>query len=348
MVKIRLILKKCFTAVIALAIILPTSACGVERVDTLTYAVFPYLPDVGYYQELIESRWAEVEPEIKLVRAEWDCYLDGVPEGIDVIMYDASLRDTLIANKRIRPISRNAVKDSEDIFPFALDGFAVGDNLYGIPIFLCGNFLIYDLDSEKLAAAAHITDLSDASEILVINSEDPMNRPQYIAEAAADIQGEANSSAYSDPEDIMLLIDRLAIDSHKHDDNTGVAMAYDSGADQGYIGYSESMCLLKNRIDRTGIKSISFSDRENTLRLYADAAAVTSGIKGLRCEKCLELMNVMSDINVLTSLSVHEGAPQFLLLARKTPYESLADQFPIYKDLEYLASNEKNHVVLTP
>ena len=46
------------------------ASCKEELVGTLTYAVFPYLPDVGYYQELIEKRWAELEPDIKLVRAE--------------------------------------------------------------------------------------------------------------------------------------------------------------------------------------------------------------------------------------------------------------------------------------
>ena len=106
--------------------------------------------------------------------------------------------------------------------------------------------------------------------------------------------------------------------------------------------------MLKNRFDRTGIKSISFSDRENTLRLYADAAAVTSGVSGLRYEKCLKLMNVMAEADVLTSLSAGNGVPQYLLLARKSPYKSLVGKFPIYKRLEELACSEKNNVSLTP
>ena len=347
--KIKLLLLKKYVAAVALlAVVLLAAACGEERVETLTYAVFPYLPDVEYYQELIERRWAELEPDIKLVRAEWDCYCDEVPEGVDVVMYDAVMRDSLIEKGWIRPIGRSAVQDSEDVFPFALEGFTVGDDLYGIPVFLCGNFLIYDLDSEELAAAEHITDLSDKSEILVVNSEDPMNRPQYVIEAVADSRGEANPSVDGGAEDIMALLDRLAIGAHKSDDNTQVALAYDSGVGDGYIGYSESMCLLKNRFDRTGIKSISFSDRENILRLYADAAAVTAGVKGQRYEKCLKLINVMAEADVLTSLSVKNGAPQCLLLARKSPYESLADAFPVYIQFEELARDEKNTVILTP
>ena len=54
---------------------------------------FPYLPDTDYYQQLIESRWAELEPDIQLIRKDWDCYSDGEPEGIDVIIYDAVMQD---------------------------------------------------------------------------------------------------------------------------------------------------------------------------------------------------------------------------------------------------------------
>ena len=343
-----LLLKKCVTAVVLSAMVLLTAACGAKRVEALTYAVFPYLPDVGYYQELIERRWSELEPDIKLIRAEWDCYYDGVPEGVDVVMYDAVMRDTLIENGWISPIDKSAVQNREDIIPFAMEGFTVGDDLYGIPVFLCGNFLIYDLDSETLTATERITDLSGKSEILVVNSDNPENRPQYVIEAVADSLGEANPTVDGGAEDIMALLDRLAIDSHQSDDNTQVALAYDSGIGEGYIGYSESICLLKNRFDRTGIKSISFSDRENTLRLYADAAAVTSEVKGLRYEKCLKLMNVMAEAEVLTSLSEKDGVAQCLMLARKSPYKSLAEKFPVYKRLEELARDEKNNVILTP
>ena len=95
-----------------------TAAYSEESVDSLTYAVYPYLPDSGYYQELIEARWAEVEPDIKLVRAEWNCYHDGAPEGIDVIMYDAVLRDKLITAGWIQPVDPNSIQNPEVISAF--------------------------------------------------------------------------------------------------------------------------------------------------------------------------------------------------------------------------------------
>ncbi len=339
---------KKYILTIALLILVLCSSCRSEQVDTLTYAVFPYVPDVEYYQEIIEARWAELEPDIKLVRADWDCYYDGRPKGIDVVMYDAVMLDKLISEGWIRPIDPDAVQEAEDIYPFALDGITARDKLYGIPVFLCGNYLIYDRDSEELASAEHITDLEGESQILVINSESSFNRPQYTYEILADARGEANPSVDSSAEEYMSLIDRLADNDHKKDDDTEVAMAYDSGIGRGYIGYSESLRLLKNRFDKTGIKSISFSDRENIPRVYVDAAAVTAGVKGKRYEKCLELMNVMAEADVMTALSVQDGKPQYLMLARKSPYKPLAEQFAIYSDLEKLANNEKNNVILTP
>ena len=42
-----------------------------------------------------------------------------------------------------------------------------------------------------------------------------------------------------------------------------------------------------------------------------------------------------------------DGNPQYLMLARKSPYQLLSDKFPIYKQMECLAANEMNHVILT-
>ena len=340
-------MKKWIAALVLLLAVFSAS-CGNQRVDTLTYAVYPYLPDAGYYQELIERRWAEVEPNIKLVRAEWDCYYDGAPDGIDVIMYDAVMRDKLIESAWIQPIDPAAVLHAEDFFPFAFEGLTADGRLYGVPVFLCGNFLIYDTGCTELAEAEHLTDFRDESELLVINSQLDYNRPQYIYEVLADTLGEANPTAGEDADGLMELIDRLAVDAHKRDDDTQVASAYDAGIGKGYIGFSESLRLLSRRIFQTGIKSISFSDQADVARLYVDAAAVNRSVKGARYEKCVELINVLAEADILSSVSVQNGAAQYLLLARKAPYETLREEFPLYAKLEKLASHNGNHVILAP
>lgn len=333
-------------AVIVLLLLACDVSCSAENVDTLTYALYTYLPDAAYYQELIERRWAEIEPDIRLICADWNGYEDGAPDGIDVIMYDALIRNALLEADRIQPISLNAVQNADDIFPFAMEGLTVDGQLYGIPVFFCGNFLIYDVDCDALANAEHLTDLADESEILVINSDDPENREQYISEILADTLRETNSNSDSGAEGMMSLIDRLAIDAYQNVDDTQVALAYDSGIGQGYIGYSESISFLNHRVSHSGIKAISFSEQEDLPRLYIDAVSVTSGVKGLRYEKCIELMNVMAEADILTDFSVGNGDPQYLLLARRSPYGPLSAQFPLYAQLEKIVFNEDNRVIL--
>ncbi|MBR4347103.1 MAG: hypothetical protein IKP75_09280 [Oscillospiraceae bacterium] len=326
-------------------LVLFLTSCGKGRADTLTYAVYPYLPDTAYYQELIEQRWAEAEPDIGLVRAEWDCYTQELPEDVDVLMYDAVMLDTLIEKGAVRPIEPGGIADKDDIYTFALDGLTVDGKLYGIPVFMCGNFLIYDTDCTGIADAGHLTDI-EGSDVLVINSDVPHNRTQYALEVLADDLGDPYPKAEAYEDELMTTIDRLAVDAHKSDEDAQVAAAYDSGEGMGYIGFSESMRLLDERSAHTDIKSVSFGDRDDIPRLYVDAVAINSSVKdGERYEKCVELMNIIADADVLTELSVQNSKPQYLLLARKSPYTVLADRFPLYSRLKELASNENNKLI---
>lgn len=324
------------------------ASCRKKDPDTLTYTIFPYIPQADHYQEVIERRWAQIEPDIRLVRAEWNCYHDEKPEGIDVLMYDELMQDKLIENGWIQPIDLSAVKNIEDIFPFALKGLMIDKKLYGIPVVLCGNFLIYDQDCIELSDAQHLSDLADEAEILVINTRLPSHRTQYINEIMADISRQANPIIEDDDDDLMALMDQLAVDDHEKDEDAQVAAAYDSGIGKGYIGFSESLALLNKRIAKTTIKAISFSDQDDLPRLYVDAVALNSEVKGRRYEKCIELMNVIAEAEVLLSLSVQDEVPKYLMLARRSPYDSLNERFPLYVQIEKLASDEDNQAILAP
>lgn len=60
-------------------------------------------------------------------------------------------------------VEKTCIQEIDDIYPFALEGLTVDGSLYGIPAFLCGNFLIYDISCGILAGAEHITDLTGES-----------------------------------------------------------------------------------------------------------------------------------------------------------------------------------------
>lgn len=111
-------MKKSLKIILLISLFLCLSACRGQRVESLTYAVYPYLPDSENYQELIEKRWAEIEPDIKLIRAEWDCYTVGKLEGIDVMMFDADVESTIISSGWIQPVSTDDVKERPAIISF--------------------------------------------------------------------------------------------------------------------------------------------------------------------------------------------------------------------------------------
>ena len=138
---------------VILAVVIGLNYSKEEPVKELTYAVFPYVTDNDYYMDLIEEKWKETEPGIRLVRTEYNCYHDTDPGDIDVFIYDVYMQNDLIQNGWIQPIDREMIQDAEDFYPFSLEGATVDGKIYGIPIFLCGNFLIYDKNCEALAQA---------------------------------------------------------------------------------------------------------------------------------------------------------------------------------------------------
>ncbi len=57
-------------------------------------------------------------------------------------------------------------------------------------------------------------------------------------------------------------------------------------------------------------------------------------------------MNVMAEADILSEVSVKEGAPQYLLLARASSYDALVEKYPLYSQLEKKSANEKNCAIL--
>ena len=75
---------------------------------------------------------------------------------------------------------------------------------------------------------------------------------------------------------------------------------------------------------------------------------MTAGVEGPRYEKCIELINVIAEADILRYLSVQNGRPQYLLLARRSPYASLVEEYPLYLRLEELASDDNNRMIVIP
>lgn len=75
-----------------------------------------------------------------------------------------------------------------------------------------------------------------------------------------------------------------------------------------------------------------------------DAAAVSAKISDEKKTLALDLLNMITNKDTLVRVSMNEGNPRYLLLARYSAYDTLASDYPIYKEMKKVALVPDAHV----
>ena len=88
----------------------------------------------------------------------------------------------------------------------------------------------------------------------------------------------------------------------------------------------------------------SMTDDENIPVFYMDAAAVNAKISDEKRALALELLNMITSSDTLVRVSMNNGDPRYLLLARRSAYDTLAPDYPIYKEMKKVATVPNAHV----
>lgn len=306
---------------------------------TITYSLYPYLPDVDYYREILEEEWDKLHPDVDLVYSDYDCYYDGAPEGIDVIMFDSLIEQGMISNGYLRPVDQQDMNEPEDFFEFTMIPAKGQSTLYGVPVLICADFLIYDRNDPVLASADSMMDIAAGGEDLLIRFNDA-SEAIYSLDAAADISQDASvtqsSKAVSDVDtgESLEAIRESLISKYIYENNFELARLYDEGKADGLLGYSENLTAIEDRLDDTDIKLISLSDTDNIPLYFCDMAGISAEVSEDKTDICMDLANLMADPSVLERLSVMGGKPQYLLLARRSVYDTIKDEYPLYGKLQ--------------
>ena len=322
-----------------------TTAAGEYR--KLTYSTYPYLPDTDYYAEVLEEEWGKLHPDIRLEYVPYNCYYDGRPEGIDVIMYDVILERTLIEKGYIRPFDISDFKDTEDFYPFTLEPAAGYADNYGVPVFLCCDLLIYDGDNSDLSEANDIFDVA-ASDSKLLISFASYGDHIYLLDAAADKTQDPEVTQYKerlgniDVSASKKALANAAIPEYADADTNAVSRLYDAGVADGYIGYPETMRFLSKRFDRTEVKQISIGKKDNIPLFYCDMAGISVDVPDDRTGLCMDLIRIMTDTEVMKRISVKDGLPQYLLFPRISFYDDMGKEYPMYAKLEKIVGNDNN------
>ena len=329
------------------AVMMNTNTAAAEEYRKLTYSVYPYLPDVNYYTEVLEEEWKKLHPDISLEYVAYDCYFGGKPEGIDVIMYDVIMERAFIEKGYIRPIDVTDCTDTDDYYAFTLEPAAGYTDNYGIPVFLCCDLLIYDGDNKDLSEANDIFDIA-ASVSKALISFASYGDHVYLLDAAVDNTQDPQVIQYKDwLGDIDVSASKTAlaeaaVPEYTDTDSNAVAVLYDSGAADGYIGYAETLRFLNRRLARTEVKQISIGKNDNIPLFYCDMAGISADVPDDRIGLCMDMIGIMTDTEVMKRVSVKDDLPQYLMFPRISFYDDMQKVYPMYAKLRTIADDSNN------
>lgn len=342
---------------------------------TLSVALFPYVPDVEYFEKVITDAWKSVASHDNVTLefyTDWDCYESAeIPDEYDVVIFDAIFLRAYAEKGELLAINESDINNYEDILPFVRDGLQIDGKTYGIPEMICANLFFYRSEDTDVAQAGNVDKLYEVMGSYEYTQAKPEQGKGLIVDMSS---GTGNiclyldaiideKAVYSDFKEMPDLnhIDEAAVQSlNELILMTGTIGAYyetsgsydrsgwfGSGCGRAYIGYSESMAEM-GALDNVKVSTLSLADREDIPLFYVDVAALNSNLSTdeRKKEAALELLNVITESNVITQTIKRNHDCQFILPARSSCYLALKQDFPIYEQLETIVNKNNNHVFL--
>ena len=341
---------------------------------TIDVALYPYVPDMARFRDVVSSEWEKIHPDIDLHFADWDCYVSAPEPALDVFVFDGIYLTSFVNEGYLLPISDEMIQNKEDIFPFALEGCKCNDTIYALPQLLCTDFLYTRKDDTALCDVSDVTKLydilGDRKERSVIPKENEgllidlsgglLTKTMMYMDALMDERQEYTD--YSElPETSNLSSNALAqIDAlwkmggekqveYQPDNNDTYIRArwFAEGKGRAYIGYSEAMAAMGDYADNVTIRRFSYGTKKDIPLFYTDMVGINSKISEEKKELAFELANILTSEKVLTEMNTpttEDDYPQYLLTARESVYDTLGKSYPIYNTLKEIVDSTDNHV----
>ena len=330
---------------------------AVEKPDSITMAIYPYVSNIQLFQDVLSEMWAEMEPDVELQFIDWNCYSDPYPNNIDVITYDALFLEHLVESGYVQPLNVDEVIDTSDIIPFAMEGAHYQDELYGLPFLVCSSFLMYEKDDTALDQVQNFAQL--CKELAARRAKDPSDGlfsgfmdevPFLYLDAYIDYNGEYTTYEHGPmmtppDEKIVRRLMEMKANLAPVPEGESYQSAFSQGLGSACYAYSEALYFMDDFVDNLTIRSISFFEGENIQMFYADLASLCSHVTDpVKKEYCMKLINLIGSEEFLTQLVYGTGDVQFMLPAREQVYLTAMEQYPIYETLHTLAMDENNRI----
>lgn len=353
---------KRFSAGLMVAATVLVSALS-ARAETLTVGIYPYVPNFDQFVSVLKTQWATVEPNVQLnilSQDEWDGgYEMNPPDNLDVFVFDAMLFEYFKAQGFLSELQASEIDHLTDFVDYAINGVKSGDNYYAIPLLGCANIMFYQKSNQALAQATKLSEVKSALGQCTYTSKIPPDRRGLMLDLAG---GTTNATFYLDAahsingtyplplpqnqsqinQQAMSNVQSLLSMSSFYNATVGPTADYgraiwmSEGYGKAMVGFTESMSqMTPEELDKVGFKVMPLSDNtQNPALFYADVIGINS--KSKNRDMAIKLANVMAASDTVTQTfktGGKYGNPQYLMAARPSVFNALADEFPIYKDM---------------
>lgn len=354
----------------------PAAAAATPRATvgaptSLEVALYPYVPRLQQFKDVIQSEWRKIEPGVVLQWADgWDGGYDMNPDpSYDVFVFDAINLGYFQANNFILPLQESQVTNYADLVPFAKTGVTVNNTVLAIPQLGCGDFLFYYTKDSAIASATNATELASALGSCSYFGEKPASS---AAGLMVDLAGGTTvSSTYLEgvyersgqfPSPLPTQIDPaiaspiqgiVGLSSFndilfKNGNSYQRATWFSQGFGRAYVGFTESM----SQIDPQKLSTISFkpmpwstnSSGIGAPLFYSDVVGVSPNTSSRGTTAlAIQLANLMTSAKVIVELfGPYEGSgPQYLMPVSESALGQLAAQFPMYAQMSRVLGTVK-------
>ena len=364
-----------FFAVIMLSMmILPVSA-GMGEEAALNVSLFRHVPDQERFERAIESLWYRDHPDVKLNFVTWHSYHEDPPEDLDVFVYDSIFLYDFLEKGFLLPLSEEDIQNAGDLVPCALSACMADGVAYAVPQLLCTNLLFAREGDDAVADVQNVRELyqligdcedlsipPSAGDTLLVDLSDSTMLMFLYLEVRTDVLQEYSEwvsvpeAGALEPDVLGIMLEVEAMGGNEQivyitpdDDDYIRAEWFADGSGRALIGYSENLSAMGDEAGNMTFHRISFSDGENVPMLYADFASVNANIDSSRKGLALELLNLITGEEMMTLAlsSAQEGqSPQYLLSARRSVYDHLSEEWPIFEKLKEIVSDPQSRVYL--
>jgi thiamine pyridinylase len=355
--------------VTAIALLLPGAQTRAQT-QTLTVALYPYVPRMAQFETAITAAWRQVQPNVQLNfindSAVWDGGYDKDPPAqADVYVFDAMYFEQFRTNNYLVAMAPNEIQNPGDFLSYARDAMIVGGNYYAIPQLGCANILFYNVNDAPVANATTIGQLQGALKQCTFTSEIPPDRRGLMLDMAGsttnatlylDIAHSVNGiyplpqpaqpdANYIADQKTMLDVSSFENVTSQNPDGYVRGVWYSQGYGRAFMGFTETMSEMSpSALATIGFKVMPLSDTTTNRPLfYVDAVGVntTTAARGTR-NLAVQLANVIAstDVVVASFQAPNSGTnPQYLMSVRNSVFQKLGQQYPIYQRMYRLAQS---------